>query len=225
MGKNYLICFIGIDGTGKTTLARMLAQEMNQNNINTKYVIGRFETFKLLKPALFVIKKTLSLFGRRTDQSAEGLRTKRSMFKNRFLAKIWQLSMFLDYLLQLGYKIGLPLMLGRSISCDRYIYDTAVDTTTDFGLSVPKMKESLENMLHLAPKPNVVFLIDLPEEFASQRNLAKSDNLSLDYLRERRELYLNFRGRSEVEVLDGSKKPDELLAIINDTLRARKILK
>ena len=222
--KAHLFCFIGIDGTGKTTLAQMLAREMAQNGIKIKYVMGRLETFKPLKPFLFVVKKTLSLFGKKTDQSAEGLKTKRRLSKNRFLAVAWRLSVFFEYLIQVSYKIRLPLMLGRSVSCDRYIYDTVVDMTADFALPTPKMQKSLDNMLRLAPKPDMVFLIDLPEEVAYQRNLAKSDNLSPDYLGERRGLYLSFKGRSEVEVLDGFKEPQELLMIVKDRIRARKIL-
>ena len=185
--------------------------------------MGRFETFKLLKPCYWVVK-TLVLSRKKTDQSAEGVITKRGLFKNQLVARIWQFSLEVDYLIQLGYKVRLPLMLGRSVCADRYAYDTIVDLAADSALSVTKMQSSLDNLLRFAPKPDVVFMIDLLEDIAYERNLAKKDNLSLEYLQERRMLYLNFKGRSEMEVLDGSQQPDELFQEILKKLKSRKIL-
>ena len=223
MSKSRLICFIGIDGSGKTTLARRLTEEMSKNGIKTKYLMGRFEKFILLKPCYWVVKK-MFLSRVKTDQSAEGVRTKRGLFKNRCVARMWQFSLEVDYLIQLGYKVRLPLMLGTSVCADRYIYDTLVDLTADSALSVSKMQSSLNALLRVAPRSDIVFLVDLPEDIAYERNLAKKDNLSLEYLRQRRRLYLNFKERYEVEVVDGLHSPGELFHEILKKLKSRKIL-
>ena len=39
--KNTLICFTGIDGSGKTTIAKEIDQKLRKNNVNSVYVYGR----------------------------------------------------------------------------------------------------------------------------------------------------------------------------------------
>jgi thymidylate kinase len=220
---SYLICLIGIDGAGKTTLARKLNAEINHKGIKSKYVMSRFESFKLLSPFRWAVKKAF-LAGKRTDQSLEGVKTKKKLFKNRFLAKIWRQALLTDYMMQLCYKVRLALLKGTSVCADRYAYDTAVDLAADLALSAPDMLQLLDRMLRWAPKPDLVFLIDLTGEIAYERNLAKHDELPLEYFLERRGLFLTFKTRPEVVVLDGSQKPDEIFRLILNKLKEKQIL-
>ncbi len=220
--RNYLICFSGMDGAGKTTLARRLAAEMDSKGFRTHYVMARFESFQLLRPVRWVAKKTW-LAGKKTDQSPEGVRTKRRLFGNRLAAAIWQNGLMTDYWFQLNYKVRWPRRRGRTVCADRYVYDTAVDLAADLDWPPAVLLRRLERLLRLAPRPDLVFLIDLPEETAYQRNLAKKDNLPLDYFRRRRGLFLTFTARPEVAVLDGAQAPEELYARIVRELKARGI--
>ena len=43
--KGNFICFIGIDGAGKTTHAKALAKIMEKNGVKCKYMWCRFEPF------------------------------------------------------------------------------------------------------------------------------------------------------------------------------------
>lgn len=218
--KRYLICFIGIDGTGKTTLTRRLTQEMIQKGIKARYVMGRFETFRLLKPLYFIAKKTI-LSNKKTDSSINGVKTKRRLFSNPFISRLWKFSVILDYYFQILFRIRLPLILGRSVICDRYIYDTALDLAADLAIPASERRQLLDGMLRLFPRPARVFLIDLTEELAHERNLDKRDKLSIEYLRERRKQYLSLKGRPEVKILNGLKKPEELLGLVMDSLELR----
>lgn len=220
---SYLICFIGIDGAGKSTLTRRLTEELARNGIKARYVMARFEKFVLLQPARWIVKKVF-FSGKKTDYSAEGVRTRRRVFKKRSVAGFWQWALMLDYSLQLGFKVRLPLMRGRSVCADRYVFDTAVDLAADLALPASGLQKRLAALLCLAPRPDLVFLVDLPEEIAYQRNLAKHDNLPLEYFKERRKLYLRFRSRPEVTVLNGGQTPDDLFAAVLQKLRAQHIL-
>jgi thymidylate kinase len=211
--RNVLVCLIGIDGAGKTTLARRLCEEIGREGTKTRYVMGRFESYKTLAPLRWLAKK-IFLRGERTDQSVEGVRTKQRLFRNRWLAVFWRIALYFDYTLQLGFKVCLPLRLGTNVYADRYVYDTAVDLAADRALPVARMPQWLSKVFHVAPRPDLVFLVDLSEDIAYERNLAKHDNLPLDYFKERRTLYLTFKGRPEVKILDGSRRPDDLLAEI-----------
>lgn len=213
MKKAYFVSFIGIDGTGKTTLAQMAAEEMSKKGLKGKYVRGRFETFGLLEPFIFGVRKVI-LFGRKTDNSPEGIATKNRLFQNQLLARAWEFSVLFVYLFQILAKISIPLMLGRSLSCDRYVHDTVVDLAVDLNYPDQRMYNLLNRILFLVPKPNVVFLLELPEEEAYERNLPKMDGLSFEYLSKRRKRYLKLVQRPEIIVLDGSRTLAEIRAEI-----------
>ncbi|MBI5049488.1 MAG: hypothetical protein HZC11_01085 [Nitrospirae bacterium] len=51
MSKGYLIVFTGIDGSGKTTQAELLAKNLRQDGLHVSYVWSRWEPF-FLKPLL-----------------------------------------------------------------------------------------------------------------------------------------------------------------------------
>ena len=58
------------------------------------------------------------------------------------------------------------------------------------------------------PKPDIVFLLDIPEEIAYER---KDDVPSIEYLSDRRSIYLDVAERSGMRVLDGRKSVTELV--------------
>lgn len=206
------ICFVGIDGSGKTTLAQALIDAAQQYGIKTKYARCRFESFKLFRPFIVVAKKVLLLLGKKTDYSPEGIHTKKQLSKNPFLATIYHYSVLFDYLLQILVKIKLPLLLGKTIVCDRYVYDGIVDMAADFDYSKDKIQSTLKRYLHLLPKPDVVFLIDLPAEIANARG--KDDVPSIDYLSERRKIYLDLAEQFGMSILDGCKDLEELKDLV-----------
>ena len=205
--KNNFICFIGIDGSGKTTLAKTLAKMMEENGITSKYVWNRFELSIMLRPFL-IIGRTLFLHGKDMfDDYAEYSDSKKRLFKNRFLSTVYQYVVLLDYSLQIFLKIKVPLIFGKNIICDRYIYDTIVDLKVDLHYHDTKIKNILKILFHLLPKPDLLFLIDVPEDIAYQR---KDDTPSIEYLRERRNVYLNIGKGYDAVILDGTKKLEKL---------------
>ena len=56
--QGIFICFTGIDGVGKTTLAKALTKWMNDEGVPCKYVYNRLGTF-LLKPFMIITRKLL----------------------------------------------------------------------------------------------------------------------------------------------------------------------
>lgn len=205
--RGVFICFTGIDGSGKTTLAKSLVDVMKQKGIKTKYVYNRYTPI-ILRP-IILVGKWLFLRGKDIFENYKDYTgTKKSASKKHpFLASRYQRILWFDYFFQIFFKIKLPLLFGKNIICDRYIYDTIVtDLSVDFNYSEEDAKNSLSK-LSLFPTPDITFLVDLPEEIAYQR---KDDVPSVDYLKDRRGIYHHIGEKYGMVILDGAKKLEEL---------------
>lgn len=117
-----------------------------------------------------------------------------------------------EYVLQIWVKVALPLLLRKSVVCDRYIYDTVVtDLAIDLGYSNVKLSRVAALLSSLLPEPDIQFLIDVPEECSLKR---KNDIPSVEYLVERRRLYLWVAHNNPVILLDGSQSISELEDVV-----------
>ena len=209
--KRIFVCFTGIDGSGKTTLARAMTERMNSSGLKYEYVYNRLTPF-LLQPFILIGHK-LFLRGKDINENyAEYSDTKKRVIRNNPLSHVYQWLLLLDYSIQVFVKVSVPLMRGRNIVCDRYVYDTlATDLAIDFSYSDKNIEQTLKRFFRLFPKPDLTFLVDVPEELACQR---KTDVPSIEYLRERRQVYLKIARQYGMTVLDGSKSLAELEAEI-----------
>ena len=203
-GSGLLVCFTGIDGSGKSTLARALATIMEQRGTRCSYVWGGFnDSFTIFRPVVAAAKGSLFRKGRFMEKS----RTKGMVVKNSVLSTIYQYLMLTDYTLQSSVRVRLPLTLGRNVICDRYIYDLIVAVGVLLDYPVERTMALLDRCLALLPNPDLVFLVDLPEQLAFQR---KDDIVSPDFLSVRRDLYLQMAQQHGMTILDGSSDPGEL---------------
>lgn len=211
------ICFSGIDGAGKSTLARALVAEMGKRGIRSLYVYNRLRLV-ISKPALWVAR-VLFLRGKDMFRDYEEYsRARKAVFRKRLLSAAYEQLLLIDYFFQVLFKVAVPLRLGKNIICDRYIYDTVVtDLAVDMNYSHEKIKRVLKLYLRVLPKPDIVFLVDVPEEVAYGR---KQDVPAIDYLKERRQIYLEVGQECGMIVLDGSKDPASLQSeILNEVFK------
>ena len=110
----------------------------------------------------------------------------------------------IDYVFSSVPKVSIPLALGRNIVCDRYVYDVIGGLLENH----PLMGKVALNLL---PKPDLVFLVNLPEEVAYQR---KDDIPSVDYLKKKRAVYLRMEKKYKMTIIDGSKELADLKNVI-----------
>ncbi|MEM2741206.1 MAG: hypothetical protein QXD95_03560 [Nitrososphaeria archaeon] len=215
--KGMFICFTGIDGSGKSTLAQRMVVALEQKGIKSKYVYSRFQPL-LTKPLIWIGR---SIFLHQKDAFKdynEYVSRKRRLFKNRLLSLIYEHLLLLDYFFQVMIKVNIPLIIGKNIVCDRYVYDTIIsDLAVDINYSLQKIDRMLKGLFLIIPKPHFLFLIDVPEEIAYNR---KTDVPSMEYLRQRRKLYIKIGKEHKMIVLDGSKNLEELqLEVENKVLQ------
>lgn len=220
MKKGKFICIIGIDGSGKTTQAKKLQMNLQNRGFKCKYVYGRIiplfpRPFMFLGRKIFL--KNSSIYTDFNNYSSK----KKELFNNKFLSKAYQSFILFDYLIQVFVKIKIPLLLGFTLVSDRYAYDTIItDLSVDLNYTDETLKSMLSNLFKVIPSPDIVFLIDVPEEIAFSR---KDDVPDINYLRERRSTYLKVANWCNMIVVDGSKTLSEIEnLILNKVLFSKK---
>lgn len=212
VGKHSFICFIGMDGSGKSTQAQALVKALEAGGHRSRWVRNRFDPI-LTRPFMW-LGKALFFGGKGKLEDYKGYATNRKrVFRNPAFRLFYSYALLLDYYCQLSVRVCLPLMFRQSIVCDRYIYDTVVDLAVELNYSRERTSKVLRRLLYLLPKPDLVFLMDVPEEIAYRR---KDDIPSIDFLKERREVYLYIAREQGMAILDGSRDRQELEAMVQE---------
>ncbi len=202
-----LVCITGIDGTGKTTLARNTAAALNRRGLPAVYIYGR--TYPVLSRALMALGRAALLRSKDQWRDYAGYTAdKKRTMRSPLLAAIYTITILIDYYIQIWLKLLPHLFTRRIVVSDRYIYDTVIsDLTVHLGYSPAQTARAIALGLRALPAPLLTILIDVPEEVAFAR---KDDVPHIDYLRERRGWYARLRDRPEVAQFDGQRPPDAL---------------
>lgn len=213
------VCFIGIDGSGKTTLAHSVMDALNQRGLNFRYVHGLIWP-KLAKPFM-AIGRFLFARGRSRESDYKEFSTaKRSSFsKYPICFPLYRIILSLDYVPQIFGKISMPLLFGRKIISDRYVYDMVLNIGLNVGGDVDEMIRSINRYFRVLPKPDVVFWVDVPEEVSFSR---KDDVPCIEYLQERRGLYRKLADAFGMIVLDGTMSVEALTEIAIEVIQEGK---
>jgi thymidylate kinase len=206
--KGKLICFIGMDGAGKTTLTVETARRLRDRGIRVARVYGRM--VPVISRLLMVVGRSIFLRKHDTWQDYPNyVEHKKRVLRNPLLSRFHEASIWLDYLPQAFLKITLPLSLGLTVVCDRYLFDTVIgDLAVHLSYDNERVRRLLDSSFRFLPRPDRVFFIDLPEEIAIQR---KDDVPHTAYLRERREFYLHISELYPMSKLDGQENPEMLM--------------
>ena len=176
--------------------------------IKSKYVwIGWSPT--ILKPVTKLIKKiVLRRNDVREDDYVNVRQVKKEYFKKSRLKRLWYYYVILDYYLQVFFKIMIPKFAGYTIICDRYVQDVLIGLSLNYNWEMNELRSRYEeNILRLFPLPDVTIFIDIPENVAFSR---KNDIPAVEFLFDRRTIYLEFFKSLDVTCIDGNRSFDEV---------------
>ena len=203
-----LICITGIDGTGKSTLARNTVSALRRQGVDAVYVYGR--TYPVISRALMALGRMTLL--RRKNIWRDYHRytsSKKQAMRNPVLVWAYTSAILTDYFVQVWLKLLPHLLARRVVVADRYVYDTVIsDLAVHLNYTEKQLECALRRTLKLVPAPLLTVLIDVPPEVAFAR---KDDVPHVDYLRERREWYIRLARWPRVALLDGQRPPQELV--------------
>src|SRR2546426_5549838 len=102
--------------------------------------------------------------------------------------------------------VMIPLMLGHTVICDRYVLDLMVEGMADLK-DLPGRTRFGFKLLRFLPRPQQAFLVRVDPSVAFER---KPDMPTLSHFRARAELYNELADSMGVTVLDGSMSPEAI---------------
>lgn len=205
------ICFIGMDGTGKTTHAQALVQQIKGG---TRRCIYRwFHYARLLSLPLLVYAR---LRGFSKYKVVEGQRYGSWAFANSFvLCRVLPWLMLADTFIFSLFKIRLPLLLGYTVVADRYVHDILVDLMQ--GTEQPQLHQRKVGQLfaRLIPRNSAVVLLDVDtEKLKMRRDDLKND----ETLETRSSHYHRLAHDMGVSIINTEYTEDEVHARIIDAI-------
>lgn len=222
-----IICFTGIDGSGKTVQARKLVERLNAEGHPAVYAWTGGRAY-LTRPLIWLAKRLLrapKLAPRSASASAESnaieaagaqyrsyLSSTRRLFKNRLVARVWRHISLIEHTGEI-LVVALPHVLRRRIVvCDRYIHDSTIGTAVLAGVT-PEALPSLLRLpaLYPVPRPAQWFLIDVPADVAFHR---RDDVVDVAFLEQRIPLYHAAAHTLDMAVIDGTPSPDHIADVV-----------
>lgn len=122
-----LINIIGVDGAGKTTVAKNLAADLQRHDSKIKYKYCQYFA-KLLFPVKYIAKISVM---RKTDEFKDydnyNKIKKVTSSRHPLLANAYASIWLFDYIIQVFFKIVVDIVSGKKLVVDRYIFDIAVN--------------------------------------------------------------------------------------------------
>ncbi len=213
-----LISLSGIDGAGKTVNARCLREAFAACEVNATYVWMRGSTSQWLAPlrrlaGVLLGRRYPSLRPPPRGQCANTERIR--AIDSRWVRAAYRWVMALELLLFYSRQVTVPLLLGKVVICDRYIYDHMADWVDRLGNA--RAYDSLPaRLLRLVvPRPDEAFLLDVPAEIV----LARRQDEKLPQSIENRIAALRYLSeRYGLRRLDASRPPDQVAQQLIDSV-------
>lgn len=210
-----LVTITGIDGAGKSTLAKRVVRKLEANGHSATYVYGRYLP-RLAYP--------LMEFGRRTLFSETDIETdysthhnsKREFFSKLPVSRLYEFLLMVDYAPQLVYRLLPALATSDYVICDRYVFDTFLTDLAGSVITSPEdATERYRSYSRVVPTPDYMFHVQIPIDVAFRR---KEDTPALEYLEKRKAFYDAFTTAFDMVQLDGTDELESLEADILDII-------
>jgi thymidylate kinase len=169
--EGYLVCFVGVDGSGKTTHAKSLANFVVKNGFSCAYIWGAFRP--LFSYPFFALTKLLGYWKEtKKDAYTDPLEFAPSQVRQK-LGSVYRLLIFIDLQIR-ALPIRILLAYKNLVICDRYVYDILME----LQLSNLYNRAFGNLVCRTVPQPRVTFLLDIPEKIAATRRPMNIESFS-----------------------------------------------
>ncbi|MFO7166535.1 MAG: hypothetical protein DIU80_000755 [Chloroflexota bacterium] len=221
-----IICFTGIDGSGKTLQAQRLVARLNEAGYPARYVWTGGRAY-LTPPLIWLAKRLLRAPGRAAarasapsqpsgEMQAEDtagryrsyLASTQRLLRHGWLRSIWRHISLVEHLGEILVAALPHLARGRIVVCDRYIYDSLIGIAVLAGTQPQDLPRAMRlPALYPVPRPALWFLVDVPPEVAFAR---RTDVVDIEFLERRAPLYRAAAAALGALVIDGTRTPEAI---------------
>jgi len=212
MNRGTLVCLTGIDGAGKSTLARSVSAELNARGYDACYTYGRY--LPLAAYPVMELGRRLVLSGSQHDGDfTEHQNDKNELFDGSPLRMGYEALVMFDYAPQLLWRVAKPLLQHEYVICDRYFYDTLLSDLCGDVVRSPEeaIKKYDRFYSQLVTQPDHEFYVKIAPEVSMER---KDDVPAIEYLEQRKVFYDEFTDAFGFKQLDGTMSPNALTAAV-----------
>ncbi len=208
--RGLLVAFSGVDGSGKSTQIHLLEEQLAKDRVRVLHIRCRWRP--VLSLPLLVVFRRLGYAKYHIGGGSYIVETR--LRGKEGLASLWCILTQLENVVKTGLKLMFPMLLGRSVICDRYVLDMLVDGM--FGLHDGPGRARLGfKLLRLFPRPDFAFFMDIDPEVAFQR---KPDLPTLKDYAGRLDLYHRLSSRLGVTVVNARSSPKVIQREIWDSI-------
>ena len=199
---NPIICFIGLDGSGKSTCISHVYNELKKKNIRVEMVRAAY----VLKVMSILVKACKRILLKKTNDPYAGnyklyLDNMRKQAKKKLVYNIFSLLTTFEFKVQIFFNICVKNWLGKTLLVDRYIYDNVVTVAANLGEDEKYLKKAMLTKWKNAPRPDLIIYIQTPVEVCCSR---KSDIPDPLYLEIREPLYNAVASLYDVKIISGN---------------------
>ena len=166
-----LIVFSGIDGAGKSTQIESLKEWLISQKINVKVLWARGG----YTPFMTFLKKFLRIFLGKSVIPSGKSKLRSEKLSKPHIATIWILLSIIDLILYWSIYLRIMQLLGYTIICDRYLYDTNLDFKRNFKLISFEKFFLWKFLLRTLPKPDLSLLLIISAKESRARSVLKDE--------------------------------------------------
>ena len=183
MTKGNLIYFMGIDGSGKSTLSNYLKDELKLEGYDVDYLWWFEGENSLIRR---IIKK---ISGVTYEDPNDAVKSNSNNSKNNLIKTLYSTIVLFDYLKSVPFKLYMPI-LGKNkiLILDRSMYDTILSLSNEFNFSKEKRDMLLRFYDKISPEPKIIFYIHVDHKIAFSRK--KEDYKTLENAKSLSDKYL-----------------------------------
>ena len=197
------ITFSGLDGSGKTKHIKTLCNTFQLCDIPTRHLWSRSGSF----PIITLVLKIFRLFksGASAKTRNTPLTKKGKWPMTSFTKMAWRIINTIDMIIYYFLKIKIPLLFGKVVIADRYVYDSIVDLE---NIENPKNfdRQLYKILKFIIPTPDLAFFLELDPKTIIKREV-KED---IDELSKKYSFYKKILSKTNLVTIDNSKTFDKV---------------
>ncbi len=197
-----IICFAGVDGCGKTTLAHWLKEFLSSEGLSTGVVWSRFNNY-FSKPMLAITRLTGHNYRKTIDGEKFGFHDFDGL---HIYNHVFALCQAIDVNIATYFKIRRPLKTVDVLVCERGPWDTLVDVMADTGMK--QLGTSLVGKLYTAQLRNKVAVIYISRSHENIVN-SRSELLHDHKMKRKIGLYSKLAKENRWHLIDNNRNLDD----------------